>query len=56
MALESIIFLRAFLAYTGLGISKTLTWRDQFVRRLAIGVDVIVTVHVFGVWSHRYEW
>lgn len=54
--LESIVFLGAFTAYTGLGISKTLTWRGTFDRRLAIGVAVIVTAHVFGVWSHRYAW
>jgi hypothetical protein len=53
---ETIVFLGAFLAYTGLGISTTLTWRGVFDRRLALGVALIVTAHVFGVWSHRYEW
>jgi hypothetical protein len=53
---ETIVFLGAFLAYTGLGISTTLTWQGVFHRRLALGVAVIVTSHVFGVWSHRYAW
>jgi len=53
---ETIVFLGAFVAYTGLGISKTLTWRGVFDRRLAASVALIVTAHVFGVWSHRYEW
>jgi hypothetical protein len=54
--IDSIVFLGAFLAYTGLGISNTLTSRGVLDRRLAIAVAVIVTLHVFGVWSHRYAW
>ena len=53
---ESLIFLGAFLAYTGLGISNTLTWRGRFDRRLAVFIAMIVTAHVYGVWSHRYDW
>lgn len=53
---EPIVFFGAFLAYTGLGISKTLTWRGMFDRRLSFAVALIVTAHVFGVWSYRYEW
>jgi hypothetical protein len=54
--IETLVFLGAFTAYTGLGISTTLTFRDVFHRRLAWGVALVVTAHVFGVWAHRYEW
>lgn len=53
---ESLVFLGAFTAYTGLGLSVILGWRGTFDRRLAVAVALIVTAHVFGVWSHRYEW
>ena len=54
--IEALVFLGAFTAYTGLGISTTLTFRDVFHRQLAWGVALVVTAHDFGVWAHRYEW
>lgn len=53
---ESMLFIGSFVAYTGLGISTTLTFRGTFDRRVAAAVAVIVTAHVFGIWSHRYGW